>query len=148
VIGGWQFNSITTIQSGSPIALTATVAGGGNRPNVVPGVSDKAAHQSLSQWFNTAAFSQPAPYTFGNVSRTLPDINSGRLFNIDLSLLKNISLSERFRAQFRAEAFNFTNTPTFAAPGTQIGSATFGVVTAEAFNPKPRQIQFGLRLLF
>ena len=58
------------------------------------------------------------------------------------------SLREKVKLQFRAEAFNCTNTPTFGTPGLDINSATFGVVTATAFNPKPREVQLALRLLF
>lgn len=148
VAGGWQLNAITTVQAGLPIPLSASVVGGGNRPNVVAGVSDKAATQSLTQWFNTAAFSAPAPFTYGNVSRTLPDVLSDGLFSMDLSAFKNIAIAERFKVQFRAEAFNLTNTPTFEVPATTYGTQNFGQVTATAFTPKPRVIQFGLRVQF
>jgi outer membrane receptor protein involved in Fe transport len=148
VAGGWQLNGIMTLQSGSSIPLIASVQGGGNRPNVVPGVSDRPANQSLAQWFNTAAFSAPAPYTYGNVSRTLPDIASDGVFNLDFSTFKNFTIQEKYKFQFRAEAFNLTNTPTFEVPGTTFATPTFGVVTATAFFPKPRVVQFGLRMQF
>src|SRR5205807_7778397 len=112
------------------------------------GISDKAQNQSIYQWFNTAAFSAPDPFTYGNVSRTLPDVLSDGLFSMDLSLFKNFTVAERFKVQFRTEAFNLTNTPTFEVPGTAYGTPTFGQVTATAFTPKPRVIQFGLRLQF
>ncbi|HZS52198.1 MAG TPA: carboxypeptidase regulatory-like domain-containing protein [Bryobacterales bacterium] len=148
VAGGWQLNAITTLQSGLPIPLGANLTGVGNRPSVVAGVSDKASSQSLSQWFNTAAFTAPAPYSYGNASRTLPDVLSDGLFSMDFSAFKNFSVREKYQFQFRAEAFNLTNTPTFEVPGTMYGSPTFGQVTATAFTPKPRVIQFGLKLRF
>ncbi len=52
------------------------------------------------------------------------------------------------RRQFRAEAFNLTNTPDFAAPNTNLGSPTFGEITAAAPNSNPRRLQFALRLSF
>jgi hypothetical protein len=146
--GGWQLNAITTLQSGLSIPIGANLTGLGNRPNVVGGVSDQASAQSLSQWFNTGAFSAPAAYTYGNASRTLPDALGDGLFSMDFSLFKNFSVRERYKFQFRAEAFNLTNTPTFEIPGTTFGTPTFGQVTATAFNPHPRVIQFGLRLKF
>lgn len=149
VAGGWQLNSIMTIQSGAPIPLLASgIVGGGNRPNVVPGVSDIPTNQSLSQWFNTAAFAPPAAYTYGNAARTLSDIRSDRVFNTDFSIFKNFEFHEKYRLQFRTEAFNLTNTPTFEVPGTTVGTLNFGVVSATAFFPKPRVVQFGLRLQF
>ncbi len=87
-------------------------------------------------------------YTWGNVGRTLPNVASDGLYNIDLSLFKNFPIREKVNLQFRAEAFNFTNTPTFDTPGRALNSATFGVVTATAFNPKPREVQLALRLIF
>jgi hypothetical protein len=147
--GGWQLNGIMTVQSGLPIPLFMPGnISGANRPNVVAGVSDKAATQSLSQWFNTAAFSAPAAYTYGNVSRTLPDVSGDGLFALDFSIFKNFFLREKLKLQFRAEAFNLTNTPTFEIPGTSFGTGTFGVVTAQAFTPKPRIVQFGMRFDF
>jgi outer membrane receptor protein involved in Fe transport len=147
-IGGWQLNAIQTIESGTPISLSASVTGGGNRPNVVPGASSRIGNPTIDRWFNQSAFSNPAPYTWGNVSRTLPDITSDSLYNLDLSLFKNFPIREKMQLQFRAEAFNFTNTPTFDTPGRVLNSATFGVVTATAFNPKPREVQLALRLVF
>jgi hypothetical protein len=147
--GGWQVNSILTLQGGLPIPLQMPVSSwGANRPSVVPGVSDHPAQQTLSQWFNTAAFTAPAPYRYETVSRTLPDISGDGLFSIDFSAFKNFVVRERLKFQFRAEAFNLTNTPTFEIPGTSYGTPTFGQVTATAFTPKPRIVQFGLRMTF
>jgi hypothetical protein len=78
----------------------------------------------------------------------LPDISGDGLFSLDLSLFKNFVVRETLKFQFRAEAFNLTNTPTFEIPGTTYGTPTFGQVTATAFTPKPRIVQFGLRLAF
>jgi hypothetical protein len=146
VLGGWQLNAISTLETGGTISLGTSVTGGGNRPNVVPGVSDKVATQTLAQWFNTAAFSSPAAYTYGNVGRTLPDVNGPGLVNLDLSILRSFPIKENYRLQFRAEAFNLNNTPAFATPGTTLNSTTFGVVTAT--RNRPRELQFALRLDF
>jgi hypothetical protein len=148
VLGGWQLNSMATIESGRPISLAATIPNGGNRPNVVPGVEAKLDNPTLEKWFNTAAFSQPAAFTYGNASRTLPDVHSDGMFSLDSSIFKNFAVRENVRLQFRAEAFNVTNTPTFDTPGRSLNAATFGVVTATAFTPRPRECQFALRLSF
>ena len=68
--------------------------------------------------------------------------------NFAFSLFKQVVFSERVRVQFRAEAFNLTNTPTFEVPASTYGPLNFGQVTAQAFFPKPRVIQFGLRMDF
>jgi hypothetical protein len=148
VIAGWHLNAINTIESGYPVSLSASITGPGNRPNVVPGEQAKIDNPTIDRWFNQDAFSTPGGYTYGNVSRTLPNVHSDSVFNLDLSLFKDFFINERAKVQFRAEAFNLTNTPTFEAPGRSVNSATFGVVTATAFNPKPREFQFALKFIF
>jgi outer membrane receptor protein involved in Fe transport len=149
LLGGWQVNGIMTIESGTPIALSAPgINGIGNRPNVRPGTSYKMDSPSIDRWFNPQAFEAPAPYSFGNVGRTLPDLHADGLFSIDFSLFKRFAISEKMKLEFRTEAFNLTNTPTFETPDRSVTSQTFGVVTATAFSPKPREVQFGLRLIF
>ena len=68
------------------------------------------------------------------------------LKDLDLSLFKQFQFNERTRLQFRAEAFNLTNTPSFSAPGTNVDTASGGVVTSTISTP--RNIQFGLKLYF
>src|SRR5262249_15201279 len=103
-------------------------------------------HPALAQWFNIAAFSSPAPYTYGNVSRTLPSVNAPGLCLVDFSVLRSFAIKEKYRLQFRAEAFNLNNTAAFNTPGTTFNSTTFGVVTAT--RKGPRELQFALRVDF
>ena len=63
-------------------------------------------------------------------------------------MFKDFVIREGMKVQFRAEAFNLTNTPTFAAPNGSVNSPTFGVVTATAFSPKPRELQLALKFFF
>ena len=65
-----------------------------------------------------------------------------------VSALKNFNITERFRLQFRAEAFNFTNTPVFGNPAGNIDSGDFGTVTAYAANARAREFQLALKLYF
>src|SRR5205085_1022318 len=143
VLGGWNFNGIMTIQSGQTIALSSTTGG---RPNVVAGVSDQAAQQSLSNWFNKAAFKVPDPFTFGNAGRTIPNLMSDGMFDLDVSLYKSFVLKERYRLELKGEAFNATNTATFDVPGREVTNQLFGVVPATALNPRPRLVQVAVRL--
>jgi hypothetical protein len=76
------------------------------------------------------------------LSRDIPCRGPGQA-NGDVSLFKDISIKEKFRAQFRAEALNVFNTPLFAPPITTFGSKTFGQVTYQA--NIPRELQLGLR---
>ena len=108
----------------------------------------KAGSRSLSRSFNTQAFSVPAPFTYGNASRTIPNVASDGVENVDFSVFKDFRIKEKYTLQFRAEAFNVANTPVFDTPGNNVQSTTFGVVTATAFSPKPRELQMALRLTF
>jgi hypothetical protein len=68
------------------------------------------------------------------------------MVNMDLSLDKEFALVERFKLQFRAEAFNALNRPQFGLPGTVIGSSTAGVISQQI--NLPRDVQFALKLIF
>jgi hypothetical protein len=102
--------------------------------------------KSIYQWFNTAAFAQPANFTSGSLSRTYTGVRSDKLKNLDFSLFKNFTVTERIRLQIRAEAFNLTNTPVFGAPGATVNGVNFGVITGQS-NP-PRNVQLAFKVLF
>ena len=105
------------------------------------------ANRTPERWFNTAAFSAPAPYTIGNSPRRLNELRASQQKNADVSVAKSFSVRERIKIQFRAEAFNLTNTPQFGWPDTAFGSTTFGVVSG-TMNVGPRNVQFGLKVDF
>jgi hypothetical protein len=150
ILGGWRVTGISTFQSGRPLALTTASNntdsyGGGSRPNN-NGESAKLSDPTIARWLNTAVFSQPAPFTFGTTGRLLPDAREPGIANFDFTGQKNFSLTERFRLQLRAEFFNIMNTPQFGRPGQVFGTPQFGVISTQANSP--RQIQFGLKLLW
>jgi hypothetical protein len=152
ILGGWQATGVLTLQRGIPLSLTTTdtsQSGSGYlRPNTngqYAGLSG-SPESRLTKYFNTVDFSQPAPYTFGNVGRNLGNLRGPGLENLDLAIYKDISIRERLHLTIRGEAFNLTNTPEFANPDTNLQDPTFGAITSQ-FN-QPRQIQLGLRLAF
>ena len=151
IAGGWQINGVVTLQGGFPLgAGTASNQtnsfGGGSRPNN-NGTSARlpSGQRTLDRWFDTAVFSQPAPFTFGNTSRTLPDVRTPGLTNFDFSLTKNTRINDRLNTQFRVEFFNGFNHANFGSPGNALGNANFGVISAAL---DPRIIQLGLKILF
>jgi outer membrane receptor protein involved in Fe transport len=146
--GGWQINTIASFLAGNVIAVTANApAFGGNRPNVV-GDPDEG-ERNIDRWLNRNAFANIAPFTFGNAPRHLPRTRSGGQTNFDISLLKDFPLiREAWKLQFRAEAFNATNTPSFGNPQANINSAQFGQVRSLRVNTGPRTLQFALKLYF
>ncbi len=87
-----------------------------------------------------------APFTFGNVGPSLPNVRAPGIDNFDLSLFKNFHPLENLTIQFHAEAFNAFNRVQFGAPNQVLSSGQFGVISSQANTP--RQIQFALKLLF
>jgi len=150
VIGGWQVDVIATVQTGLPIVVRGANNFLADRPNST-GKSAKLGNPSSPRWFDTTQFANPAPYTFGNLGRVLPDVRTPGTVNFDFSLLKNTRLTERFRLQFRAEAFNAFNRVNLRAPNASFvpgpdgknASGSFGVITAAR---DARIMQLGLKL--
>jgi hypothetical protein len=142
-----------TYQSGFPLSVSQQVNNTnafslGQRPNVVLGV-DPGTSGSVSDridgYLNRAAFSAAAPNTFGNAPRTI-GVRSPTTNLWDLSLLKNTTIVEGFKAQFRFEAINAFNSPVFRAPNTQFGNPNFGRITSQA--NFARVMQISVRLLW
>ena len=153
VIGGWQVNGITTVQGGTPLRVTASntlstfdfqdLWANTNFQNpFYPG----PVKNRLSKYFNTADFSQPPAFTLGNGPAYYNHLRSPGLDSTDFSTFKEFNAVERLKVQFRAEAFNVLNHPSFSSPNTTVTSSSFGQITSQANSP--RQLQFGLKLLF
>jgi hypothetical protein len=147
VIGGWQVNGIYTWQRGFPLTITAADLGGlndtfgTNRADLVG--DPNTGERTVSRWFNTAAFAQPAAGALGNLGRNTergPGVN-----NLDLALFKNFAVTRRIKLQFRLESFNAFNHTQFSTVSTNLAASNFGVVTAA----RPARInQLGLKVLF
>ncbi len=152
LIGQWQLNGITTFQSGTPISISANNTAGLFNNHTRPNNNGKSAkltgpvHERLNRYFDTTVFSQPVPFTFGNAPSRLPDVRVDGIRNFDLSLFKDFAIRERMKLQFRSEFLNAFNTPRFGGPSTSVTSSAFGTISSQA--NAPRQIQFGLKLLW
>lgn len=160
LVGGWQVTGVVTFQQGFPMSIQGgDTTGlldsfGYNRANKVG--NNSGFHKSLNEWFNTAAFTQPAPNEFGNSGRniiTMPGIN-----NWDIGILKDFAFTERFNLQLRLETFNTWNHPQFwpdpinpalAGGGTSVqnnvNASNFGAITAAA---PGRVVQLGAKFTF
>ena len=104
----------------------------------------RSTASQLAQWFDTATFSQPASFAFGNVSRTLSDVRSPGVVNFDVSLFKNLVFKERVTLQFRSEFFNVLNHPNFGPPNTSFGDRAFGTISSTALLPRVGQLALKL----
>jgi hypothetical protein len=106
-----------------------------------------AAHPYYSQ-SSFAGVNEPRFGTSG-----LNILRGPGIFNMDLGLFREFAFTERFRMQFRAEAFNFTNTPHFATPDSSVGDgADFMTITGVQDLAREgideRQFRFGLKFSF
>ncbi len=156
IVSGWGLNGVTTFEEGFPLGLTAspntTGLNTGLRPNVLGGcskITSGSDQARYAEWFNTSCFSVPAAYTFGNESRTDPEIRGPGVANYDLALFKRTAITERFNLEFRAEAFNLFNRVWFGPPNTVDTTAannTFGQITTQL--NQPRLLQLALRLRY
>jgi hypothetical protein len=156
VLGGWQLNGIATMLSGFPFTpqIGSNRSGDGDtrnpdRPNLNPAFTGPVVLGSPNQWFNPAAFLLPTPGTYGSLGRGV--YNGPGLAELDLSLLKSTAISERMNLQFRVEAFNVLNHSNFGTPNAIVFSGagpspSAGLITTSATTP--RQLQFGLKLIF
>src|SRR5438445_5971674 len=158
-VGGWGIDGVTIFQSGFPLVFSngaanyTTLFGAGSRPNIVSGCNKSAPSSGsakLNEWFNTACFTSPADFTFGNESRTDANLRASGVNNWDFSLFKRTRFGpdEKIGLEFRTEFFNLFNRTQFAPPNTSVGSSTFGVVSSTAAGTNPRLVQFGLKLIF
>ena len=172
IIGGWELAGIAFARTGLPVNIgvsrsAAALLDGntsGQRPNLVAGVPIYAANQSITNWFNPAAFSAPANGTWGNLGRLIA--NGPGTYEIDSSLQKRFHVTERLALNFRAAAFNLMNHPQYKNPGASIGSvsgtapnltikpsASFGRITSilntgATGTGAPRRIEFMFRAEF
>lgn len=164
IVSGWQVNNIITLMSGTPFRVTDSNSSLNNdgtsdqRPDLVK--SSVAIYGDVGRgqkYFDTSAFA-PVPTKDANGNALPPRFGTAgwnilrgpRTMTWDFGLFRRFQITEQLDLQFRAEAFNFTNTPIFNNPDGSITSGNFGSITStnsNAYAPN-RQFRFGLRLGF
>jgi len=160
IFGGWSISSLVSARTGFPVNVTIDRDAGdtpdGNtnnqRPDLVPGVPlTPPGGQSIAEWINPAAFTTPAPGTFGNAPRNL--LRAPGAWQIDAGVSKRFPITERVQLQFRTDIFNLFNHPQYGPPATDVSAEGFGQIASTInIGPvgtgTPRQVQFALRLEF
>lgn len=148
LVSGWQLNGITQLSSGQPFSVRAEDVSntGGQHSFYADRVCDgnlPGDQRTLTRWFDTSCFVQPAPGRFGNTGRNVLRMDSVQ--NFDMSLFKNFPLGESRRLEFRSEFFNIFNHANFRLGEVSVASANYGRVTSAT----PGRIsQFSLKLYF
>jgi len=160
IVGGFQAAGAYTYSAGRPFTAFASsnnssidIGEEQALPNVIgtPTMVDNVNcwyystnNPKCKAFSGTNAFSIPAPGVFGNAGRNI--LRGPALQYLDASISRNFLITERMKLQFRAEAFNLTNTVAFGLPNSNVSGGSPGVITSLAADP--RIMQFALRLAF
>ena len=149
ILGGWSIGLLGSLQSGAPFSMltqtntTNAFSAGALRADLVDDPALPSSERTLNRWFDTDAFAQPPPFTFGNSGNGI--LRGDGVVNVDLSLAKNVSVGSARSVQLRVELFNAFNHPSFGLPGHTLGAPNFGIVSDASGG---RTIQLGLRAVF
>ncbi len=151
-LGGWRITAIQVYSSGFPIGVTRNaplnIFNGVNRP-IITTYNWKASwtgsfDPNKEPYLAASAFPVQTPGLLGSATRFNPLVRQFPNLNENVSLGKSFQISERFRLDFRAEAFNLFNRTVFGSPNTNLNSNSFGLVTSQSNSP--RQMQLALKL--
>ena len=149
VVGNWSLGGILTLQTGEPFTVNTQVnntfvnSAGAQRADISGNPNLPNSEKTLNRWFNTAAFTQPAQFRFGNQGVNI--VRGDGVINLDTSILRNFPITETIKFQFRGEFFNITNHPNFGNPGATLNGPGFGIVSGAGAG---RRIQLGARFVF
>jgi hypothetical protein len=150
VLGGWQINGIFSAYTGLPFTVTASSASL-NAPNntqtadqVLPTVEKLGGIGPGNPYYDPAAYAPVTAVRFGTSGRNT--LRAPAIFNTNLSLFRTFPINDRINIQFRAESYNLSNTPHFAAPNANVSAGNFLVITSA--NTDQRQFRLALKLSF
>jgi hypothetical protein len=150
LIGGWQFNGITSARSGTPFTprLSVNPAQSGHpRPDRVGDGNLPRGERSAARWFDPSAFAAPVPFNYGTAGRNIL-IGPG-FFNTDFGLFKRFRFegpTRRNEIQIRLEAFNVFNQPHYRQPNATVDLLDAGRITGIVGTM--REMQLGVKFLF
>ncbi|MBL8220160.1 MAG: hypothetical protein JNL62_13075, partial [Bryobacterales bacterium] len=136
IVGGWSTSHIFVWNTGSFLRFGQLDVSG------EPG----DATRDWSRWFNTSVFAQATPFTPRTNPFQYDGITGPRYWNLDSTLSKNFSLTEKFKLEFRLEGYNLTNSVMPGNPNLAVTSTQFGGITSQV--NYGREVQYTLRLHF
>jgi hypothetical protein len=155
LVRGWSLSGNAYWNDGTPLAIHPEFNNTGDvlttlNIDVVPGVNAQVPHPGPSEWFNPAAFAQPADFTEGNGSRTLGDLLAPGYNSMDVSLGKRLPVGGERAVEFNATALNVLNHGNWNYPDAIIGPANSPNVDAGKIigSHGSRVIQLGLKFSF
>jgi hypothetical protein len=159
VVGGWQLTTLTTFQTGQPIAVFMSnnrIQDGNQRPNVTC-----PAHQSLTTgmsihqsaeygmpYVNANCFADPGDQQAGTAPRYFSNLRSDGIHTTDISVERIYKFGDRGQIEIHGDCLNCTNTERFNLPDVGVGDSTFGIISSTATGALPRNMQLGARYQF
>ncbi|MBI1790886.1 MAG: TonB-dependent receptor [Acidobacteria bacterium] len=162
IIGNWQINGIFSKLSGTPFTVgsagTSLDAPGNTQTadQVLPQVAIPGGVGRGNSYFDPSAFAPVTAVRFGTSGRNI--LRGPGQVNLDASIFRDFPLTERWKLQFRAEAFNVSNTPAFNNPGATVSSPTRrsdgSIINLNGYTEitgalsTERQFRFALKLFF
>jgi hypothetical protein len=162
IVSGWLFSGIYTFASGAPLSVTGACTGGSIidascYPNLTPGFTGPVwqggtpgtggVNPATTHFLNSAAFTEPAAYTYGDAARMAPyNLYAPNIWDLDVSVRRVFAIHEQMSFAIQCDAFNVLNIVNFGAPNTTLSSSSFGEITTQANNP--RKLQFSGRFTF
>ena len=154
LLGNWQLNGLFSAFTGTPFTVTASGAslnapGNSQTADQVAPVVKLSGIGPGAPYYDPASFVPVTTARFGNTGRNI--LRAPGAVNTDLSVYRGFKFRERFNLEFRAEAFNLTNTPHFSAPAANVSGGNFMVITSATGATgagDERQLRFGLHLAF
>jgi hypothetical protein len=154
IVSGWSVSGMAYWNDGRPLAIRPQFNNTGDVlstlfADVVPGVDPHVSNPGPAQWFNPAAFAQPADFTLGNGPRTMAGLLGPGRNRMDLSLDKRMPVGPT-SLDLNITAFNFLNHANWNYPDTTIGPASAPNIDAGRIigSHGGRVIQLGLILSF
>jgi len=151
IAGGWSINGVFSAYTGVPftvLAPGASVNAPGNTQTAdqVKSNVEKFGNVGAGQfYYDPAAFAAVSEVRFGTTGRNL--LRAPGVVGADTSIFRSFDILERLKLEFRAEAFNLTNTPRFGAPSANVANADFMQVRSVVAG-SDRQFRFGLKATF
>ena len=158
IFGGWQANSVTTLQSGQPLTIfesNNTITDGHQRPNVtgnpcsgtdIHAVVSASLSGGTANYFNSNVLSDPQPEYPGSAPRYFSNCRVQGINNTNLGISKRFIIKENTYIEARADAFNAFNRPRFGPPQEAFGDPTFGQIFSQANSPRHGQV--GIRFVW
>jgi carboxypeptidase family protein len=139
ILGGWKLSPVVFWRSGNLLGFGGMLT---------DGTDPKLDNPTPQQWFKTSGFQRLPDFTPRTNPWSYDGLYGPGVFKVDGSLAKDFRITERFRAQLKADAFNLLNNMSWGDPSTSVDDSNFGQITNQAYLTFGRRVQLGARIEF